>query len=349
MKISTADAIFSRAEGLELRDFRHEVRENIDKQFGHIKEEPILFAFAAIHGATEFRGRTVSSIVQRLEREADQNPRRRKSLERDYRNLSVGFGKAVDHLRESFSVLNQSFLYSENMLAVLAAFYFWNRCRNPTSTQKEQIRRWFWATAVGSRYSGRNFSRCLPADLKFFKRLAKNGNGRFDYQPEVDWTDVVRSQYASHSGITTAYYCLMLLRKPVSIRDNGLNLIPVSAYSTLANRKDRHHIFPTAVLAPLGVFARKYNSICNVCLLTAEENQSIGKRRPKSYIGEIRDTSSYFNRKMSRHLIPVDSLSGIWHDQPRKGFEQFVRQRAALICKEFERVAGMRLFRRERK
>lgn len=232
------------------------------------------------------------------------------------------------------------------MVAILATFFYWSG-RGPSAKQREQIRRWFWATTVGSRYSGSNFLRHLPDDLKFFKRLARNPYVRFTYRPEVEKIDVRKAQYASRTGITAACYCMLLRRRPVSILDDGLNEIPLDRYSTTANRKDRHHIFPRAMLAFLGIPARLYNSICNICLLTAEENQSIGMRRPRSYLGEVRRTGTYFKRKITRHLIPVQDDSGIWLRDTKKGFTRFAKQRTDLICRALEEEAGIRLFRRD--
>lgn len=342
MKITTADAIFTRAEDLDLRDIRHEVRQHIDGSFGQIPEMPILFAMAAVRGGTEARGQALRSVIQRLEKEARANPRMRKKLAKEWHRLSRCFGKAVDYLRKQFSVMNRDFLYSDYMIAVLALFFYWNG-RGPSTAQKEQLRKWFWATAVGSRYSGRNFLRCLPDDVKFFKRLASSGSTRFTYKPEVDRIDVRKAQYASRTGLTAAFYCMMVRRGPVSILDDGLNEI-VDRYSTMANRKDRHHIFPRAVLAAAGVSASLYNSICNICLLTAEENQSIGSRRPRSYLGDVWEDGTHFYRKMSRHLIPAHDESGIWNSNLKKGFMQLLRERTDLICQELEAEAGIRLF-----
>jgi hypothetical protein len=346
MKITTADAIFSRAEDLNLRDIRHEVRQHIDVGFGQIAEMPILFAMAAVRGGTEARGRAVRSAIKRIEEEAKSDQRLRRSLEGDWSRLAVCFGKAVDYLRQNFFVLNRGYLYSDYMIAILALFFFQNR-RGPSARQSEQLRRWFWATAIGSRYSARNFLRCLPDDIRFVKRLANNPNARFSYVPEVDETDVRRAQFASRTGITTAFYCMMLARRPVSILDDGLNEIPLDHYATAANRKDRHHIFPRAIFAGADVPARLYNSICNICLLTAEENQSVGSRRPRSYLGDVEQNGTWFKRKMSRHLIPIHDDSGIWQRDFKKGFMRFIRERTHLICREVEREAGIRLFRRE--
>ena len=346
MKISTADAIFTQAEDLDLRDIRHEVRGQVAVDFGLIPEMPILFAMAAVRGAKEARGQALRKVVERLGREAQDDQKLRQSLAKDWHRLSACFGKAVDYLHQNFSVITRDYLYSDYMVAVLALFYFWNG-RGPSAKQKEQIRKWFWATAVGSRYSGSKFLTCLPADLRFFKKLAYQQVVRFSYSPQVDKIDVRKALYASRTDLVTAFYCMMLRRHPVSIMDDGLNEIPEARYATRSNRKDRHHIFPSALLAGCEIPSSLYNSICNICLLTAEENQRIGMRRPRSYLNEAREKAGYFKRKMTRHLIPVREDSGIWFTDVRRGFNKMVRERLETICSELEKEAGLRLFRKD--
>ena len=346
MKIGTADAIFTQAEDLDLRDIQHEVRGHVDAAFGIIPEMPILFAMAAVRGGKEARGRALQTTINRLGREAVKNPRLRKSLAKEWHRLSVCFGKAVDYLRVNFSVITRDYLYSDYMVAMLAVFFYW-KGRKFTAAQQREINKWFWATAVGSRYSGGKFSKCLPQDLKFFKKLATQRGMRFTCSPQVDKIDVRKSLYASRTGITTAFYCMLLRRHPVSIQDDGLNEIPIDHYASPANRKDRHHIFPRRLLIGWEVPAALYNSISNICLLTAEENQSISFRRPHKYLAEARDGAGYFKRKMERHLIPVDDESGVWLTNVKKGFNRMLRDRTERICEELEAEAGIRLFRKD--
>src|SRR5262249_11463446 len=145
-------------------------------------------------------------------------------------------------------VVSREFLASDYMLSMLAFFFFHNG-RGPSPQQAEEIRKWFWATSAGSRYSGRDFSRCVPADLKFFEALARSPARRFRYDPQVEMIDVRKAQYASRAAITCAVYNMLLRRGPVYLLDKGLNEIPVQRYCTRANRKDRHHIFPRQPLA----------------------------------------------------------------------------------------------------
>jgi hypothetical protein len=92
----------------------------------------------------------------------------------------------------------------------------------------------------------------------------------------------------------------------------------------------------------------RYNSIANICLLTAEENKQIGNKQPRRYIGEIQSNASYFRKKMEHHLIPCDDQSGIWFRNVKRGFNRFINQRVVLIRQALEHEAGIRLFRRDK-
>jgi hypothetical protein len=231
------------------------------------------------------------------------------------------------------------------MLSMLAYFYFHNG-HGPSPKQAAEIRKWFWATSVGSRYSGRDFNRCVPDDLRFFKGLASSSSGRFSYVPQAEPIDIRRAQYAARTATTSAVYCLLLARGPVYLLGKGLNEIPIDRYSTPANRKDRHHIFPRGIFAGSQIPAKLYNSVANICLLVAEENQRIRAQRPRVYFDAIHKPGFHFRRKMDRHLIDVSDDSGIWDKNWRRGFKNFLERRSHEICDALEDSAGIRLFRR---
>jgi len=92
---------------------------------------------------------------------------------------------------------------------------------------------------------------------------------------------------------------------------------------------------------------RDYNSLCNICLVVAEENQSIGAKSPWRYLAPFRH-KQYFARAMRRHLLPYKTDSALWLAGVSKAFREFRKQRLRLICQEFDKQAGMQLFRKER-
>ena len=346
MKVTTADAVFTQAENLDLRDVVHVLREQLDEKFADIEDEPLLFLLSAVRGGNEARGEAIKRTIAHLNRDAARNEKLRKELAHDWSRLGPSIGKAVNYLRDHFAVVSHDFLASDYIVSMLTYFYFLNGS-GPDRTQAEQIRRWFWATSVGSRYSGRDFNRCVPQDLKFFRALAEKPSTRFRYTPQVDAIDVRRAQYGARTAITSAVYCMLLSRGPVYLFDKGLNEIPLHVYAGRANRKDRHHIFPRQPLINADVPVAQYNSIANICLLVAEENQRVGSKRPRVYLSELDRPGNRFVRKMTRHLIPVDEASGVWDKNLRRGFRRLLSQRTQLLCGELEKAAGIRLFRRE--
>ena len=73
MKVTTADAIFTQAEALNLRDIVHELRQHLDAAFSDIPDEPLLFVLSAIRGGSEARGRAIEATIRRLNKEAGAN------------------------------------------------------------------------------------------------------------------------------------------------------------------------------------------------------------------------------------------------------------------------------------
>ena len=129
--------------------------------------------------------------------------------------------------------------------------------------------------------------------------------------------------------------------------DNGLNPIPKDRYSTNANRKDRHHIFPKGLLNNADIHSSSYNSIANICLLVAEENQQVGSQLPRKYLASLQSDFSGFYKKLNRHLIPFDGMNGLSDRKISSGFRRFLGERTKLICDALEKEAGISLFRRK--
>jgi hypothetical protein len=70
-------------------------------------------------------------------------------------------------------------------------------------------------------------------------------------------------------------------------------------------------------------------------------------RLPRQYLADFRDAGrQQFRRAMRSHLIPVGDDSGVWERGVVKAFKKFRPQRLKLICDQFEKAAGIKLFRR---
>jgi hypothetical protein len=120
----------------------------------------------------------------------------------------------------------------------------------------------------------------------------------------------------------------------------------VEEYASRANRKDKHHIFPKAMLSRQNVSLARANSVVNLAFICGEENSQFGSKKPFKYLEEFH-RKRYFAKVMRSHLIPFDQKSGLWDSHVVRGYRSFLKARTRLLCRSFERAAGMKLFRNE--
>lgn len=343
--VGAADRAFARATRLDLRAWARDTLEKLPEDFGRLPYEAILqaFAFVADPELGDVGERAYDAFLRRLERDVKQGKQSKAAVQRRWQHFETAIQKSLDYLRTNFRVLNQRFLPSTVMLGVLAVFFAQHRGQ-PNAYQRREIARWFWTTGIGQRYSGRGFRRNVLPDVRFFKRLAAHGRPRLAGVERVDPADLQRTDYARPTAMAAAVYCLFASRKP-SYLSNG-EPVPETVYAARANKKNRHHIFPRALLMRQGFRSNEANSICNICFVVAEENQMIGSKKPAQYL-EVYRHKRYFKRAMKSHLI-LHNSDALWSSNVRRGFKKFLRERRHLLCNELNREAGVRLFLAER-
>lgn len=348
MRVTSADRAIALMGQLDLRamaqELRHKVREGGFK-LGTV--DAILMGFNLIAERPKNGDPPkLDAMARRWERKLERDHGARAEFKKTWHRYQQSFVLAVDYLRTKFPVHDETYLPSINMLATLSVFFHHHRGR-PTPFQREQIRKWFWATGVAQRYTGRGYHHNLNADSRFFERLAKGSHTKFPFRDRLDPTiDIQGAEYGSRSARARAFFCLLSQQAPAYLED-GEAIAQDGAVIGHANKRHRHHIFPLAQLR-YKVSPKAYNSLTNICFLVARDNSQIGKKLPRKYLAEYRDAGrAQFKRVMKTHLIPVDGDQGVWDRGLVRGFKSFRRQRLALICAAFEKAAGMRLFRRE--
>jgi len=344
LRISEADRAFTRASRLNLRRLITELRQGLPHGFNFIGPQIIQSAMALIYGKKELGSAAVESAISDIERNEIEGGKVSRTFARKWTEISKCIQKSVDYLHNDLGVFNYSFLPSDNMISLLSYFYYANNGAQPNSKQRREIRKWFWATAVGRRYVGRGYYQNIPKDLDFFKRLGKNRTGRFSYMDLVHRDDVRRTEYSRSGGLTTAFFLMLARRRPRYLETG--NYIPIDDTAALGNRKDKHHIFPRALLARNDFSAKEANSLCNICYLVAEENESIGSNKPLGYLSKFK-RKKHFPGVMKSHMIPHRSDSGLWIKNVKRAYKIFLNQRLQLVCRELEKEAGIRLFRKD--
>lgn len=339
--VSAADKAFARASEFGMRHLARQAQAALAEGFKDLPDNALLLAMAFMRGERFDVGEPViEAAIRKLERSVEKDKSVLKSFTKEWNQLRSSVAKAIDYLRCNFSVINRGFLPSDNMLVVLSMFFCWNKSK-PTPLQKREVRKWFWATAVCKRYSGRGHRKNILSDLAFFERLARRKAARFRLELRARRQDVRDTEYTTHGSLSNAYFCLLLRQQPRYL-ENG-DKIPVESISARANKNQKHHIFPQAKLRSARYPLKDCHSLCNICLLTAEENQMIGNRLPVRYLKEV-PADGHLPTFMKSHLIPSQKSSGLWEKDAKDAYRRFVRSRLNEICAAFEREAGIRFF-----
>jgi hypothetical protein len=347
MRIRSADRAIARMGNLDVRQMAEELRGKVrDEVFALGNVDAILMGFNLVteRPSHDSDPPKLEAMALRWSRKIDQNELERKEFEKQWDKFQRAFLSAVDYIHNQFPVHNEAFLPSANMLATLSVFFFYHRGQ-PNRHQRNEIRKWFWATGVAKRYSGAGYHRNIVADAKFFEALAGGLRRHFVLKERLDpVVDLQAEAYNANSSRTKAFFCLLAGRKPRYLEN--AEPIPWGTVISFANQKHRHHIFPQAQLRQ-HFPSRVVNSLCNVCFLVSQDNQRIGMRLPRRYLAEYRQADrKHFTQVMRSHLIPVGTESPVWERGTVQAFKRFRADRLALICAAFEKEAGMKLFLR---
>jgi hypothetical protein len=348
MKITSADRAVALMGRIDVRvmaeQIRHEIRE-MDFQLKTI--DPILMGFGLVTEPPGPEGDPpkLEAMARRWSKRIESSEAGRKEFTNQWSRYKKAFFSAFNYLQNRFPVYDESYLPSLNMLATLSVFFF-HHPGMPNARQAAEIRKWFWATGLAKRYSGAGYHRHLASDATLFEAIASGKRKFFKLDELLDpVVDIQAEEYQAGSARTRTFFCLLAHLKPRFL-DNGEPVFQEGKAIGYPDQKQRHHIFPRAQLAA-HLPARVYNSLCNICFLVARDHGPIGMRVPRNYLPDyFGGGRAQFKRVMKSHLIPVGEDSGVWEVGVVKGFKKFRQQRLKLICAEFERVAGMKLFRR---
>jgi hypothetical protein len=289
--------------------------------------------------------RGISDLGQRatakLTREIDETAEGLAWFDREEPRISECLRLACDYLFHDLKVQSLADLPYEAMIAILALFFYSNNRAQPQTQQRRQIRAWFWHTAVLKRYAGSGYSKNILADADFFRKLGQTRKGIYDTSEKAARSVLLTEGYLGTSALSAAFRILLAGQKPGYL-DNGEPIL-LGQTSSRRNSRELHHIWPRDLLRRHGVSPKRFNTLCNICYLAAQDNRSFGARQPVSYLEDFR-SRKHFARVMKSHLIPHQNDSALWDTNVPRGFKAFIERRRDLIEKAFNEAAGVRLF-----
>jgi hypothetical protein len=296
-RIGAADRAFARASKFDMRGLVRDIQTRLNSGFDRIARTTILQTFALALDGKDVGERAIEAMIQKIEKD----PKEKVRFDRMWPKVRQAFELAVDYIGE-LGVTNFGFLPSEPMLVTLALFFYYNGCVRPSAASKSRLKQWFWATAVGARYSGRGYRPNILSDAAFVQRLANNPKAHASVNVRVRINALLDTEYSRPGPLSNAFLCLLRSHRPRYLED-GSN-IPLGEISNRGNRSDKHHIFPRALLSRFGIGPDKFNSIVNICYLVARENQSVGQKAPRNYFADVPRNERVRALGIRSHLIP---------------------------------------------
>jgi len=338
MKIGAADRAFARASKVKMRNHIRDLQARLKNGFGQVQRSTILQTTALALGSRDLGERAIDNMVARIEG----SEKARGEFMKAWPRLREAFVTAADYMVTSLKVPNFGFLPSEPMLTVLALYFFHKGKSRPSKAAQKRLQYWFWATAVGARYTGRGYRPNLLADAEFAERLAEYPSAKVVGVQKVPAHVFRTVDYSRPGPVSNAFFCLLRQHRPRYLEDG--TEIPLGEISSRSNRSDKHHVFPKALLARQGIAPDRANSVLNICYLVARENQKVGSKAPRHYLDELPRSRSARSRGLRSHLLPTSNDSGLWSSHTRRGFKQFLEERDAILKRAFSLEAGAQLF-----
>ena len=217
----------------------------------------------------------------------------------------------------------------------------------PASTLRKTIARWFYATALTSRYTG-SFETRMEQDLSRLRDIHTSDeyisylNKIIDETMTEDyWEITLPNEFNTSSARTPVLFgyfaALNLLNAQVLF-----SLIRISELldpTIKANKAalERHHLFPKGYLKKIGISERRItNLLSNYALVEWADNIAISDKPPKEYVPQY---EARFSEKELKDMY-------FWHGLPRKWYEMefndFLQERqtrmAKVIRKGFEKL-----------
>jgi len=335
--LKAADKVLTRACDIKLRDKINNFKEGLQRSgFDNIENSTITDAIAFCSGLRDISETAKENLMRRLNSDVQ-------GFDKEWKRIEKAIGKGISHFTRNFGVGHANILPSKTMIPIISVFFYHNGNRNPDSLQINELRKWFWASSLTSRYTGRFYRKSIVEDIVKMEKLAKSREQLRLRLDKMEKDDIVRADYSKNSTIVRAYFCLLANNMPLYL-ENG-EKISLENPVIILDKKHKHHIFPKERLVKAKIPAKKYNSIINICYLPLQENVEIRDQLPYEYLRKYRH-SNHFMKVMKSHLIPYHKRSAVWREDPKDAFKQFLEERKEIVATAFEEAAMMKIFER---
>jgi len=215
-----------------------------------------------------------------------------------------GLTSALTILRDDCGVLTAKWLPYNTIVIPFAALLAKNPARGLQAGEtRQKLVRWFWCSVFGQSYENAPNSQSAKDIAEVGSWLAGGvvpaRIDGFTFEASALY-EVTPKQRALYRGVIS----LILARNPRDFHAAK----PMTRALIDENNVDDHHIFPDAYLKDQGVReTKRRDCILNRTLIDRSTNQSLSRRDPGDYFGEMQERlgESKIRQLLESHLLPV--------------------------------------------
>jgi len=245
----------------------------------------------------------------------------------------LAYEHAVDFLTSELPIT--SYDYIPYGLQITYIVDFFDKCPRPTIQQRQQLREWFWRTAISRYFASFNTAQ-LTIDLNNIRDFALSNQNDLRFTRLVDFDGFASDDFRLNKATSKTFGILLATVNPLSLLDGT----PVNTSTALAviNRHEYHHIFPRAYLKTNGYKAEEINMHANICMLSLGNNREISDTKPSIYFNTLAEKlGSNLERVLRSNLIEMEAYEAALSDD----YEGFINARKKLITTTAQKLCGI--------
>ncbi len=303
---------------------------DLQERFQELSDELRPFGFAGVGEDTNLLLRACAAVVAGDVSTSTLLGLNGSEVRARFDEIVNGLRGAIDFVRSNFGVQRLDNLPYPSMLVPLAVFFAapLGSTVPMSGAQRCELRRWFWRSCFGRRFSGAVL-RNLNRDLGEARKSRTVGVSAL---ADVPWSVAPAWFLANRftiSAVNTKTFVLLLAQSNPRSFVSG-SKVDLGAVLQTYNRSEFHHLFPRAYLAQCGRQFDDINRLANFAIINSVDNKALGGKAPSEY-----------RTKMPAPEVSLILEAAVCPDVLfNDGYEEFLQVRSEMLAAVAEELAG---------
>jgi len=243
--------------------------------------------------------------------------------------LKLAIDKIIDYLKIPASKLLPYYV----LIVPFAYFYKINNFNPPSNSQLEQLKKYFFRSAISWRFSSSVESK-LNSDIKIIEHIKENKEIDFDKEIRLEnksknyYIDLLKENFSASNAFDKAVLCILAYAEPKKFNDNSKVRLD-NSYLNISTSRNYHHFFPKAYLKNTK-YSNYANALANITFVDDYLNKRVIRDKPPSkYISEFMKENPNIEETLKTHFINIKNF-GIFTDD----YCKFLHRRASILADE---------------